>query len=124
MVAAQDAARQFGVVTTLAGLAGVEGSADGPGSQARFSTAFGITADAAGNVYVADSYNDTIRKIDVHGVVSTLAGIAKTQGSVDGIGSAARLASPAAITVDASGNLFVADDQTTIRKITAALRFP
>src|SRR5256885_1483488 len=63
-----------GVVTTLAGLAGTSGSADGTGSSARFIYAKSVTVDNVGNVYVADS--DTIRKVTPAGVVTTLAGLA------------------------------------------------
>ena len=79
-----------GVVTTLAGLAGSSGSADGTGSAARFYHPSGVAVDSAGNVYVADCGNHTIRKVTPAGVVTTLAGLAGNHGSADGTGSAAR----------------------------------
>jgi hypothetical protein len=79
-----------GVVTTLAGLAGSFGSADGAGTAARFNGPAGVAVDSAGNVYVADSGNGTIRKVTPTGVVTTLAGLAGSQGSADGTGSDAR----------------------------------
>ena len=110
-----------GVVTTLAGLAGNQGHADGSGSNARFFSPQGIAVDAAGNLYVADTVNCTIRKITSAGVVSTFAGVANNSGSNDGNGSAAQFSFPQGVTVDAVGNVYVADTQnSTIRKITAA----
>jgi IPT/TIG domain/NHL repeat/GYF domain 2 len=110
-----------GVVTTLAGTAGTSGSTDGTGSAARFRIPYGVAVDSSGNVYVADTYNQTIRKITPAGVVTTLAGTAGSWGSVDGTGSAARFASPVGVAVDGSGNVYVADSGNhTIRKITPA----
>jgi sugar lactone lactonase YvrE len=109
-----------GVVTTLAGLAGTPGSVDNTGSFARFRDPSGVAVDGSGNVYVADSTNHTIRKITSGGVVTTLAGLAGSNGSVDDTGSAARFKFPAGVAVDGSGNVFVADyGNHTIRKITS-----
>jgi len=106
-----------GVVTTLAGLAFWSGSVDGTGSAARFNYPVGVAVDSAGNVYVADSGNATIRKVSPAGVVTTLAGLAQSPGSADGIGSAARFGGPGSVAVDSAGNLFVADTGNgTIRK--------
>ncbi len=108
-----------GVVSTLAGLAGKSGSDDGTGANARFSFPSGVAVDSAGNVYVADAWNDTIRKITPGGVVSTLAGLGESSGSDDGPGSAARFAGPSDVAVDSVGNVYVADSGNhTIRKIT------
>jgi sugar lactone lactonase YvrE len=107
-----------GAVSTLAGAPGVLGSADGQGSLASFRNPLGVAVDGAGNVYVADTGNNTIRMITSGGLVSTLAGTAGTLGSADGTGAAARFAGPAAVAVDASGNIIVADYyNNTIRKI-------
>ena len=102
-----------GVVTTLAGSPGQTGSADGTGSAARFYSPRGVAVDAAGNVYVADTFNDTIRKITPAGVVTTLAGTAGQSGSADGTGSAARFDDPDGVAVDGAGNVYVADSATT-----------
>jgi len=110
-----------GVVTTFAGTAGVFGSADGTGAAASFNYPFGIAVDASGNVYVADQNNSAIRKITSAGVVTTFAGTAGVSGSADGTGTAASFNYPLGIAVDASGNVYVADqNNSTIRKITSA----
>jgi hypothetical protein len=110
-----------GVVTTLAGSAGSSGSTDGTGSAARFYFPYGVTVDTAGNVFVADRDNHTIRKVTSAGVVTTLAGSAGSIGSTDGTGSAARFFYPVGVAVDTAGNVFVADEYTSIiRKVTSA----
>ena len=110
-----------GVVTTLAGSAGVQGTNDGTGSAAQFRVPFGVATDSAGNVYVADTDNYTIRKITPGGVVTTLAGLAGSYGTNDGTGSAARFFNPEGVATDSSGNVYVADTWNhTIRKITPA----
>jgi sugar lactone lactonase YvrE len=107
-----------GAVTTLAGLAGSSGSADGTGSDARFNSPAGVAVDSSGNVYVADTLNNTLRKITASGVVSTLAGSPGTSGSVDGPGGAASFLGPQGLAIDGSGNLYVADTNNhTIRKV-------
>jgi len=110
-----------GVVTTLAGAAGQIGSADGTGSAAQFYYPTGVVADSAGNVYVADSSNYTIRKITPAGVVTTLAGAAGQTGSAGGTGSFARFTYPEGVAADSAGYVFVADSVNyAIRKITPA----
>jgi hypothetical protein len=107
-----------GVVTTLAGLAGTTGSADGTNGGARFSGPASVAIDLFGNVYVADAGNNTIRKITSAGVVTTWAGQAGPPGYQDGLGTAARFNYPAGLTVDLSGNLYLADaHNNVIRKI-------
>jgi sugar lactone lactonase YvrE len=108
-----------GVVSTLAG-SGAQGSTDGTGTAASFYRPVGAAVDAAGNVYVADTYNDKIRKITSAGVVSTFAGSGDF-GSTDGTGTAASFKFPQGVAVDASGNVYVADTYNhKIRKITSA----
>ena len=110
-----------GTVTTVAGLAGNAGSADGTGSAARFSAPEGVAVDSAGNIYVADTGNHTIRKITPAGVVSTLAGQAGLSGTSDGVAGNARFQFPSDLALDASGNLYVADtDNHTIRFVSPA----
>ena len=105
------------MVTTLAGTAGEYGSTDGTGTTARFNNPYGITTDET-NLYVADSGNNTIRKIVIAtGEVTTLAGTAGDSGSTDGTGTTARFNNPYGITTDGT-NLYVADTgNNTIRKI-------
>jgi sugar lactone lactonase YvrE len=107
-------------VNTLAGYAG-RGSADGAGSASRFNNPANVALDSAGNLYVADTDNNTIRQITPAGVATTLAGLAGVSGNSDGNGSSARFNQPLGIAVDALGNLYVADTGNhTIRKITVA----
>src|SRR5437016_14678262 len=76
--------------TNFAGLPGGWGNVDGTGSAARFTDPEGVATDSAGNIYVADGANATIRKITSAGVVTTLAGSAGQGGSDDGNAIAAR----------------------------------
>jgi hypothetical protein len=106
-----------GLVSTLAGLAGVSGAADGTGNAVRFNSPSDVAVDASDNVYIADTDNDTIRMlVPSTGAVTTLAGLAGVIGSTDGSGSAVRFFEPAGLAVDTNGNLYVADtDNNTIR---------
>ena len=110
-----------GIVATLAGLAGARGTAGGTGTPARFYFPEGVAADNSGNLYVADTGNDTIRKITPNALVSTIAGLAGSAGSSDGTRSVARFKGPGEVAVDGAGNVYVADTgNSTIRKITPA----
>lgn len=110
-----------GIVTTFAGLPGAFGIDDGTGDGARFYSPTGVAVDRAGNLYVADSLNSTVRKITPARVVTTLAGTGRTRGTADGTGAAARFDSPFGIAVDDNGNVYVSDSAAnTIRKITSA----
>ena len=110
-----------GVVTTLAGTPGLSGSADGTGGAARFTGPNGVAVDSTGNVWVADFFNQTIRKITPGGVVTTLAGLVGSTGTNDGAGTAARFNNPNGAAVDSAGNFYVSDELShTIRKVTPA----
>jgi DNA-binding beta-propeller fold protein YncE len=106
-----------GEVSTFAGTAGTSGSDDGTGAAARFNLPQGITSDGT-NLYVADTFNSTIRKIVIAtGEVTTLAGTAGMTGSDNGTGAAAKFNHPYGITTDNTA-LYIADsDNHTIRKI-------
>jgi sugar lactone lactonase YvrE len=107
-----------GTVTTSAGSPGEIGSDDGAGPDARFSSPAGVALDVAGNVYVADFANNTIRKVAPDGTVSTLAGSPGEAGSADGPGTGARFDGPIGVAVDAAGNLYIADTENErIRKV-------
>lgn len=116
-----------GTVSTFAGTytipvaskVGVIGFADGNGTTvASFNYPWGITADSAGNLYVTDNGNNTIRKITPAGIVSTIAGKAGSTGSADG-GGVARFNYPTGIVADSSANIYVADYYNhAIRKVT------
>lgn len=110
-----------GAVTTIAGKAGTPGSIDGTGSTARFNRPRGVAIDGAGTIFVADTYNHTIRKITQAGVVSTIAGVAGVMGFVDGNGASARFKFPFSVSIDLAENIFIADyDNQVVRKITPA----
>ncbi|EEF63094.1 NHL repeat containing protein [Pedosphaera parvula] len=110
-----------GSVTTLAGAAGFVGSADASGTNALFHQPAGIGINSAGNLYVADYFNNTIRQISPAGVVTTLAGLSGTAGSADGTNSSARFLGPQGVAVDSTGTVFIADTaNSTIRVMTAA----
>ncbi len=107
-----------GLVALFAGSAGNHNSFDGTGTNANFYQPEGIAVDSSRNVYVADAWNHTIRKITSLGVVTTIAGLAGNPGSVDGTAGKARFNRPSGVTVDSATNLFVTDSLNhTIRKI-------
>lgn len=109
-----------GTVTTLAGLAGTSGFADATGTAARFSSPTGMVIGSDDNLYVADANNNRIRRVTPAGVVTTVAG-GSTSGFVDATGTAARFFYPTGITIDPSGNFWIADMQNSaIRKMTAS----
>ena len=111
------------IVTVIAGTNGVSGTSDGTNSNARFLNPGGVAVDTAGNLYVADSGNNCIRKVTPSGtnwIVTTIAGTMgnNNSGSNDGINGAAQFAFPVGIAVDTAGNLFIGDNgNVTIRKI-------
>ncbi|HUR10308.1 MAG TPA: NHL repeat-containing protein [Flavitalea sp.] len=107
------------IVSTLAG--GSVGFADGTGTNARFFSLRGVTVDSSGNVYVADTYNHRIRKIDTAGYVTTVAGAGLNGGFADGPGNVAMFLYPTDVAIDRLGNIYVCDQANhKIRKIDTA----
>ena len=104
-----------GVVTAIAG--STRGYADATGTAAKFNNPYGIGVDSNDNVYVADTFNDKIRKITPAGIVTTIAG--STPGYLDATGTAAQFYRPTGLTFDSNNNLYVTDQfNHKIRKIT------
>lgn len=99
---------QDGTVSVVAGAA-AEGSTDGVGADARFSSAYGLARDAQGNLFVADTYNHTIRRIDPDGRVSTFAGRPEQSFWRDGPGPEARFGAHGALVATPDGNLYLGD---------------
>lgn len=106
-------------VHTIAGMARTPGNADGTNDQARFSAPSGLAVASSGDVYVADAGNSRIRRLTWTGTswsVTTIVG--STPGSVDGLGSAARLSSPTGISASSAEEFFIADTGNhTVRKL-------
>lgn len=109
-----------GVVTTLAGSAGLTGTTDGTGSAARFTEPAGLTVDGSGNVYVSDY--GRIRRITPAGVVTSIAGTAGVFGDVNATGSSARFSNDVpSLAMSPSGSVVIADSgNKTIRSMTPA----
>jgi NHL repeat len=106
-----------GIVTTIAGRAGMPGSSDGSGRNARFKDPKGIAVDDRGVIYVADTGNQTLRRITPDGRVSTLAGRPGSGGTRDGRWNA-RLDEPSIVAVDSTGTVYVANGvDNNIRRV-------
>jgi sugar lactone lactonase YvrE len=108
-----------GAVTTLAGTVNVEGSADGTGPNASFNGPTALALDGAGDLFISDTGNDTVRELSLAtGAVKTVAGTARQTGSTDATGTAALFDQPADLVDDGAGTLYVADSNNgTIRQI-------
>ncbi len=113
---------QSGRVTTVAGVSGQAGSTDGVGPAALFREPEGLALDGDGNLFIADTDNNTIRSLALaSNTVTTIAGIAGQAGAADGVGTAALFNKPKAMTFDGAGNLYVVDSfNKSIRKLELA----
>jgi hypothetical protein len=120
-----------GIITTVAGNGDPSGSGDGKGTYsgdggqatlAGLSLPYSVAFDAAGNMFIADSANNRVRKVDTSGIITTYAGSANNGYEGDGgAATAAWLHLPSGVALDAAGNLYIADTQNTaIRKVSAA----
>ncbi len=110
------------VIRTIAGTGTAGYNGDGPATGAQLQYPFGVAVDPAGNVYIADSSNQRIRKIAAGtGALSTVAGTGIAGFTGDGLATAVRLAAPAGVATDGGGNLFIADESNhRVRKLTVA----
>jgi sugar lactone lactonase YvrE len=113
---------KMGIITSVAGanVAGFSGD-NGPANKAQLNQPTDIALDTAGNLYIADSYNNRIRKVDKNGIITTIAGNGKLMyGGDGGKADTSSLASPQALTFDKAGNLYISDcGNNRIRKISA-----
>src|ERR1051326_7075477 len=108
-----------GVITTIAGIgiAGFGGDG-GPATQAALNSPEGVAVDSAGNVYIADSFNNRIRKIDTSGTITTIAGTGEPRYTGEGVATQVGLNDPSGIAVDRSGNIYIADNSShRVRKL-------
>ncbi len=109
-----------GVVSTIAGKSGEPGSQNGSPAEARFSSPSAVAVDDLGRIYVADTGNHVIRRIELDGSVTTLAGVAGEPGAADGSAPNARFRSPRGVAFHA-GQLYIADTGNhLVRSVTVA----
>ena len=126
-VAAALASAQSGggyLITTVVDAAGSEGVGGdgGPATAAQLNFPTGVAADAAGNLFIADTFNNRIRKVSANGIITTVAGTgARGFGGDGGPATAAQLNYPQGVAVDAAGSLFIADTgNMVVRKVSAS----
>lgn len=111
--------RPDGTVRIVAGRLNSRGTEDGGPNVARFNSPLGIACGGDRSLYIADTGNHSIRRIDSSGNVSTVAGKTGVNGSSDGVATKARFSSPAAVAIDGSGTLYVADTSNHVIRTVA-----
>ena len=110
-----------GIIITVAGVGTAgDGGDGGAAASAQLNNLRGVSVDISGNVYIADTYNNKIRKVTSIGIITTIAGTGTTGSSGDGGAAAsAQLYSPYGVSVDISGNVYIADyNNHKIRMVT------
>ncbi|MFI5112212.1 MAG: choice-of-anchor D domain-containing protein [Terriglobales bacterium] len=110
-----------GTITTVAGngTAGYSGDG-GPATSAKLSYPYGVAVDRAGNLYIADVYNNRVRKVDASGIITTVAGNGTGGYSGDGGPAISAELYPQGVAVDSAGNLYIGDSNNLIRKVDAS----
>jgi RHS repeat-associated protein/uncharacterized repeat protein (TIGR01451 family) len=109
-----------GIITTIAGSSAGYSGDGGPAVQAQLYLPYGVALDASGTIYIADTHNNRVRKIDPNGIITTVAGSSSYALGDGGPATKARLSIPSHVAVDAEGNLFIADLQNNrVRKVDA-----
>ncbi len=108
-----------GATTREAGNGGIGSGDGGPATSAQLVSPYGVAVDAAGNLYIADSQDNSVRKVAANGTIATVAGNGTADYSGDGQpATQAELQYPGGVAVDAAGNLYIADTQNNrIRKV-------
>lgn len=106
-----------GTVTTFAGAAGVDGSADGDLNSARFRSPAELVFDRNGNLFIADSFNQTVREISTNGIVTTVSGRAGVVGTNDGLNGAGRFYNPYGLAMGADGRLVITDTYNELVRV-------
>lgn len=111
-----------GVITTVAGSACGFAGDSGPATSARLNYPFGVAVDSTGNIYIADTFNNRIRKVSTTGIITTIAGNGTFAfGGDGGPATSAQLGEPNDVTVDSAGNLYIVDTfNNRIRKVSVS----
>ena len=110
-----------GIITTVAGSANIPLGDGGLATSASLSGPRGVAVDSSGNIYIADTGNNRIRKFTVGGNISTVAGSANIPLGDGGLATSASLNGPRSVAFDSSGNIYIADaGNNRIRKVTAS----